>query len=55
MLGAMLGVSWAVNLALPYALALPATVICCGLLATATERIVVRPLVERGAPHWRPC
>lgn len=54
MLGAMLGVTWVVNLAVPYIIALPATVICCGLLAYATERVVVRPLIERGAPPLAP-
>jgi branched-chain amino acid transport system permease protein len=54
MLGGLIGVSWVVQAALPYGVALPATVISCALVAYAIERLFVRPLVERAAPMLSP-
>jgi branched-chain amino acid transport system permease protein len=50
MLGGLIGVSWFVQLSTPYAIALPATVLSCGLIAYLVELAFVAPLIERNAP-----
>jgi branched-chain amino acid transport system permease protein len=54
MLGTMLSVSFITDLALPFPLAVVAIIAFCGLVAFVAERVVIRPLIERNAPHWSP-
>jgi branched-chain amino acid transport system permease protein len=52
--GAFAGVAYVVSAHIPYVIALPLVVATVGIVAIVTERLTVRPLVERNAPVLSP-